>query len=162
MTREDLVELEAIKRLKYRYCRLLDRKQWDEMAECFLPDATAAYGDGKYSFEGRDAILGFLRDALGATMLTNHQVSQPEIELTSATTATGTWALRDHVIETKHGLTIEGAAFYDDEYVKVDGAWRIRHTGYKRTYEEIQSREGVPGLRLTADWFATDGRSSLI
>ena len=57
---------------------------------------------------------------------------------------------------------IRGAAFYSDEYVKIDGQWRIKHTGYKRTYEEIQSRDGVPGLRLTADWFNTDGRSSLI
>ena len=51
---------------------------------------------------------------------------------------------------------------YNFTLAKVDGQWRIKHTGYKRTYEEIQSREGVPGLRLTADWFATDGRSSLI
>jgi len=32
MTPQDLVEIEAIKRLKYRYLRCLDLKLWDELA----------------------------------------------------------------------------------------------------------------------------------
>ncbi len=63
------------------------------------------------------------------------------------------------MIETRAGVTIRGAAFYHDEYVKVGGAWKIRFTGYKRTYEEVESRRDRPGLRLTASWFETDGRS---
>jgi len=53
----DLHELEAIKRLKYKYMRCLDQKRWEEMAECFTEDATAAYSGGKYSFQGKKAIL---------------------------------------------------------------------------------------------------------
>ena len=59
-------------------------------------------------------------------------------------------------------MTIHGASFYEDRYAKVDGEWRIRSTGYKRTYEEIWPRASVKGLRITADFWATDGRSSLI
>ena len=44
-------------------------------------------------------------------------------------------------------LTIRGCSFYDDEYVKQDGAWRIRRTGYKRVFEEIQPRGNVEGLQ---------------
>jgi hypothetical protein len=65
------------------------------------------------------------------------------------------------VIEQKWGITIRGAAFYHDEYVKEGGGWRIRRTGYKRTYEEVQPRKDVPGLRLTASWWGTGGRSEL-
>ena len=98
----DLQEIEAIKRLKYKYLRCLDEKRWDEMAECFTADATSAYGDGQYSFAGRDNIMQFLRDALGGhTIISSHRVQQPEIDLTSATTATGVWALDDTVIETQ-------------------------------------------------------------
>ena len=94
VTPEDLVEIEAIKRLKYRYVRLLDLKEFDEMAELFLEDATASYSDGTRSFEGRDAILEFLRSALGPrTMVTSHKVHQPEIDLTGPDTATATWGL---------------------------------------------------------------------
>jgi len=147
----DLHELEAIQRLKYKYLRCLDQKRWEEIATCFTEDATCSYSGGKYSFQGRDAIVDFLRKAMGApSFLSSHRVHHPEIEFTSATTATGVWALEDVVIETRAQITIRGAAFYHDEYVKKDGAWRIRSTGYERTYEETESRVDRPGLRLTA------------
>jgi len=148
----DLQELEAIKRLKYKYLRCLDEKLWDELAGCFTADATAAYSDGKLAFTGRDAIMKFLRDALGpASMISSHRVHHPEIDLTSPTTATGTWALEDVVIETKANITIRGAAFYRDQYVKQDGAWLIKSTGYTRTFEEMVSRADTPSLKLTAN-----------
>ena len=37
-----LEDIEAIKRLKYKYWRCLDTKSWDEMEECFVDDATAS------------------------------------------------------------------------------------------------------------------------
>jgi len=151
----DLQEIEAIKRLKYVYLRCLDEKRWAEMAECFTADATAAYGDGQYSFAGRDAIMQFLRDALGGTnMITSHRVQQPEIDLTSATTATGTWALDDTVIETSSNTVIRGAAFYHDEYVKLGDQWKIKATGYRRLFEERFSRSDTPSWRLTANRWA--------
>jgi hypothetical protein len=147
----DLQELEAIKRLKYRYMRCVDQKRWDELAECFVPEATCAYADGQLSYRGRDAILGFLRGAMDRPgFYSSHRVTQPEIELTSPSTASGVWALEDTILDVGLGLTIRGAGFYRDEYVKRDGAWRIRSTGYERTYEETESRADRPGLRLTA------------
>ena len=146
----DLHELEAIKRLKYKYLRCLDQKLWDEIGTCFTPDASCSYSGGKYAFDGRDAIVDFLRKAMGApSFYSSHRVHHPEIEFTSETTARATWALEDEVIETKAQITIRGAAFYHDEYVKVGGAWLIRSTGYQRTFEEMESRKDRPSLRLT-------------
>ena len=148
MTPDDLVELDAIKRLKYRYVRLIDTKGWDELETLFVPDATATYSDGRYSFEGRDAIMAFLRESMASTnMLTSHKVHQPEIEI-AGDTATATWALEDVVIHLDYNLRISGAAFYADRYVKVDGAWKIEHTGYERIYEEMQPR--ADDIKLTA------------
>ena len=162
MTPEDLVEIEQIKRLKYKYLRCLDQKLWDEMAECFVPEATAAYSGGKYSYDGRDAILEFLVKSMGEdSFLSSHRVHHPEIELHGRNSARGVWALEDVVIDTKWQISIRGAAFYTDDYVKRDGVWRILHTGYRRTYEEIQPRKDVPGLKLTASWWGTDGKSEL-
>ena len=159
---DDLIEIEAIKRLKYRYIRCLDQKLWDEMGTCFTDDAVALYSGGKYRYDGRDAILEFLSRSMGAdTFHSSHRVHQPEIDLTSATTATGTWAMDDVVVMTDWELTVRGAAFYTDEYVKVDGDWKIALTGYKRTYEELQPRAPVEGLTLTASWWTTGGVSSI-
>jgi uncharacterized protein (TIGR02246 family) len=151
MTPDDLVELEAIKRLKYRYVRLIDLKEWDELATLFTPDATATYSDGKYSFEGRDAIMTFLVEAMASNnMLTSHKVHQPEIEV-SGDTATATWALEDVVIHLDYNMRISGAAFYTDTYVKVGGEWLINHTGYERIYEEMEPRREE--TKLTARKF---------
>jgi hypothetical protein len=160
VTPEQLVELAQIERLKYRYVRCLDLKLFDEIGECFVEDATASYGGGAYTFEGRAAIVDFLRRSMGSTaMLTSHKVHHPEIDITGPDTATGMWALDDTVLLTDLGLTVRGAAYYTDEYVRSDGAWRLRHTGYKRVYEELVPRPA--DATLTASWWDTDGRSTL-
>jgi bile-acid 7alpha-dehydratase len=151
----DLQEIEAIKRLKYKYFRCLDTKLWDEMRECFTEDATAAYASGKYSFQGREQILKFLIDAMNRpTVLSAHHGHHPEIELTGTTTAVGVWALADTFIDLQAGITIRGAAYYRDEYVKVGGQWKIKSTGYDRTFEEFESRADIPSLQITENRFA--------
>ena len=143
MDLNDLIELEAIRRLKYRYMRCVDLKLFDELAACFSEDATVSYNDGQWASSGRDAIIELLRGGLGPEVLSSHTVHHPEIDLTSATTATGIWALQDHVFNRRHGTHLHGAAFYADEYVKVDGRWLISHTSYTRTFEH---RTGVEPL----------------
>jgi hypothetical protein len=161
MTPEDLVEIEAIKRVKYKYVRCLDQKLWDEIADCFTDDAVASYSGGKYHYNGRDEIIGFLTRTMGdETFLSSHRLHHPEIDLTGPDTAVGIWALEDVVLVGAFGVTVRGAAFYTDEYVKVDGQWRISRTGYKRSYEEIEPLDR-PGRKLTASWWGTDGQSEL-
>ncbi|MCA1727519.1 MAG: nuclear transport factor 2 family protein [Actinobacteria bacterium] len=161
MTPEDLVEHEAIKRLKYRYARTLDQKDWEGVAGCFTEDATASYGGGKQRLEGREAIMRFLKSALETkTMISSHTVGQPEIELTGPDTATATWALQDLVIDTSRDFTVRGASFYSDAYAKVDGEWKLTHTSYKRVFEELSRRPA--DIKLTASWHGTGGRSELI
>jgi hypothetical protein len=146
----DLQEIEAIKRLKYRYMRCIDEKRWDELAECFAENAKVSYSGGKYAFAGRDAIMKFLVESMDrGSFLSSHRIGQPEIDLTGETTATGIWALEDTVIDTHFEITLRGAAFYRDEYVKIGGQWKIQSTGYERTFEEIESRKEKPGLTLT-------------
>jgi hypothetical protein len=144
-------DLEAIKRLKHKYQRCIDTKQWTELRECFTEDATAAYSGGKFSFGSRDSILQFLEGAMGAdTFHSCHAVSQPEIDFIDEHTATGRWCLQDTVIDTNFDMMIQGAAFYDDEYRKGDdGVWRISKTGYERTYEQMLPRKSIEGLTLT-------------
>lgn len=162
LTPEDLVEIELIKQLKYRYARCLDQKLWDEMPELFVEDAVAEYSAGKYRHEGRDAIVGWIAESMASEgFLSSHRMHHPEIRLTGPDTAEGTWALEDTVVHTDYDLTIQGAAFYEDRYRKVDGEWRIEHTGYKRTYEELFPRASIEGLRVTASWWGTGGASEL-
>ena len=159
----DLIDIEAIKRVKYRYLRCIDQKLWDDLVDVLTEDCTAAYSGGKYSYDGRDAIIEFLRTSMGSQdFLSSHRCHHPEIDLTGADSATGVWALEDTVIMKEWDLTIRGAAFYTDTYRRTPAGWRIAHTGYKRTYEEIWPRAAIQGLRLSADFWATGGRSDLV
>jgi hypothetical protein len=162
MELEEFLEIEEIKRLKYKYMRCVDKKLWKEMEEVFIPEATVAYSAGRYSYEGRDAIIDWLkqgmdRDAFHST----HSVHQPEINLLGADRAVGTWKIEDIVIDVEYDITISGAAFYEDRYVKRDGRWLIEHTGYERIFEQIQSRKDTPSLKLTASMWTTGGASEI-
>jgi bile-acid 7alpha-dehydratase len=151
-------DIEAIKRLKYRYFRCLDSKLWDELAQCFAEDATTSYSGGKYAFQGRDAIMKFLKEGLGPTMISMHHGHHPEIEITGRTTATGIWALHDYVIVTQSNVSLRGASFYHDEYLKVRGQWKIKHTGYDRVFEEMWDRGETKSLKITRSMFAPPGK----
>lgn len=158
----DLLEIEEIKRVKYKYMRCVDKKLWKEMEEVFIPEATAAYSAGHYTYESRDAIIAWLKKSMERDSLhTTHSLHQPEIELQGNDRATGVWKLEDIVVDVEFEVTISGAAFYDDRYVKRDGRWLIEHTGYERIFEQIVSRKDTPSLKLTASMWTTGGASRI-
>lgn len=135
----------AIQRLKYRYVRLLDTKQWDEFATCFAPDATADYNG--LSFGDPEALVDYMRSNLGEGVLTMHNVHHPEIDV-DGDTATGTWYLHDKVIVDAFRFGLEGAAIYSDRYVRTSDGWRIQHTEYARTYELTWNLDDPAGIKV--------------
>ena len=148
-----LEDVQAIQRLKYRYLRSLDTKRWDELAETLAEDATTAYSDGQLRFQGREAIVAFLRStplAQPEGFIGVHQGSQPEIDLLGPDSARGTWALYNYLIHKGAGQGLRLCAFYHDEYRRIGGEWKIQSTGDQRVFEEVWSRGDLPSLRLTA------------
>lgn len=153
MDRDDLVTYRQLEELKYRYLRALDHKDWDLFASLFTSDATAEYGP-RVSFDGPHAIVAFMRENLGPTMITLHQVHHPELQV-EGDTATGTWSLQDRVIMTEHRLLLDGMSTYRDRYRRgPDGTWRISHTGYERVFEHMVSFDDVPSFHLTYNKWA--------
>lgn len=151
MTNDDLVQIHLIEQLKFRYLRHLDLKQWDDLADCFTPEATATYG-AIPKIDGRDAIIEFLSSSLSSTnMLTSHKAHHPEINLLSNNQANGLWSLEDEVLVLDAAIEIRGCAIYQDEYVLSDTGWLIAHTGYRRIYEDTRPRPIE--ARITAKWW---------
>lgn len=138
-------DVAAIERLKYAYFRTLDLKRWDEFEALFVPEATGAYGD--LTFESRDDLVAYMRGTLTADMITLHQAHHPEIDV-DGDSATGTWYLHDKVFVPAFDVAIEGAAFYEDRYVRTAEGWRIQHTGYRRTFEATWTMSAVPGWKF--------------
>ncbi len=153
-------DVEQISRLKYAYLRHLDCKQWDELGTLLCEDATAAYSGGAYAFEGREAIIGFLRRNLGSeTFHTSHRVHHPEIEV-AGDEARAVWAMDDVNVDPSLDFYLSGAGFYEDRYRREADGWRISHTGYRRSFETVMAMSAAR-MALTASWWSTDARSTL-
>jgi hypothetical protein len=131
-----LLEIEAIKQLKARYCRFLDTKKWDDWRALFADDFVSDTSpSGGKLITGADEFVAFVRGAL-EKQPTVHQVHAPEITVTSDTTATGIWALED-VVRLTPGVNLNGRGHYHETYEKVDGRWLIKTSTLTRLREDF-------------------------
>ncbi|WP_310530062.1 nuclear transport factor 2 family protein [Nocardioides sp.] len=144
MTHQDdlrlLLDLEEIRRLKYAYFRCVDTKDWDGVSACFVPEATASYPAQRCA--DREAILAFLTASLVPDLVTMHHGHHPEISV-DGDEARGTWYLHDRVYAPAHDFALEGAALYEDRYVRSPEGWRMVHTGYERIFEATTTTAGL-------------------
>lgn len=140
-------DVRAIKRLQRAYGYYLDKGLWADLAELFADDAVASYPAGVYV--GRESIrrhlymnvgrgeMGVI--GLGDGRLYNHMSIQPVVHLGPAgETAEGRW--RAFAMFGRYGgSAIWAEGVYEIDYVKDDGAWKIRtldyHAGFAAPYE---------------------------
>ncbi len=133
-------DIEAIRRLKARYFRTLDTKDWNGMRQVFADDVvmdTTQAGGGVVT--GADEFMAFLEETLTGTV-TVHQGHMPEIDVTSETTATGIWALNDIVIW-PNGMRLDGYGHYHENYEKLAGEWRIKTSTLTRLHVDFVMSE---------------------
>jgi hypothetical protein len=144
----DLEAIERIQQLKARYQRCVDTRDLPCLEGVFAPDAEAHFKGGDYDIHlrGWNEIERFYESAFTPTRFGMHHSHHPEIEV-HGDSATGTWYLQDIFINLEDNTTLRGSALYHDEYVKIDGEWRIRYTTYRRLWEEIEPRSDK--IRLT-------------
>jgi hypothetical protein len=138
---ERLLAIEEIKRLKARYFRALDTKDMETYGALFTDDAaidvrgvtdSTAGGEGMQSFDDSAVFVGGKAFAayvgkVAATFSTAHHGHMPEIEILTATTARGIWAMEDHIWfapGSGHRM-MHGYGHYHENYRKVNGVWRI-------------------------------------
>ena len=153
-----LLDLEEIKRLKYRYCRCIDTANIKELAELFTEDGSVRYVGGTYLFEaqGRDKIIEAIGYAFHQEAIAFHHVNHPEIDFVSPTEASGQWYLKDWFLDLRRKIITDGSSLYRDRYVKRDGRWLIQHAGYERIFEIVTPFSEAPNI--TAHWLAKHGR----
>lgn len=135
-------DVEEIKKLKARYFRALDTKDWDLYESVFAPDAlidlTRAGGQ---RFEGRDAFMAYARAM--KILQSVHHGHMPEIELTGTDTASGVWALEDYNIW-EDGSQNHGWGHYLETYARQDGRWRIKTMAL--SYLRVERSFGTPPI----------------
>lgn len=145
---QTLMDIEAVKQLKHAYFRCIDTANFHELATIFHPDVSVHFVGGSYEWklEGRDEYLASLRKAFTREAIGHHNGHHPEIQILSATEATGIWYLSDSMWILNHKFHTTGTAIYWDRYLKVDGRWTIKQTRYERLYEVNRALDENPPL----------------
>jgi hypothetical protein len=143
-------ELEAIRQLKARYCRFLDTKDLEGWRGVFTTDVvvsldmavSTAGADPKMAppIEGADNFVPMVMGSL-ENAPTMHHGHTPATTLTSATTATGIWAMEDWIIF-GDGHELHGAGHYHETYEKRDGNWQIKTLHLTRTILKLSGDDG--------------------
>jgi ketosteroid isomerase-like protein len=133
-----LEDLEAIRRLKARYFRLMDAKDWDAMRGVFTGDAritTPRMGGGSEDLETFMSSLP--RQLTDAT--TVHHGHMPEIVFTGDDGARGIWALFDY-LEWPEGhfpRAYRGYGHYEEHYRREADGWKIERLRLSRLREDV-------------------------
>jgi ketosteroid isomerase-like protein len=116
-----LADLEAIRDLACRYAHCVWQKDVSGAVDLFTEDGEMNTGD-RPPIVGRAALLesykGMLGEAAFQPFVHNHV-----IEL-NGDAATGTCYLDLRAVN--DGQSMIGAGYYEDVYVRVDGAWKFR------------------------------------
>jgi hypothetical protein len=145
-------DIEAIKQLKARFSRANDLKDW-AAARALLADDFTLSTPGGHVTDGADAFITFLSNAIG-DVFTVHTGHFPDVELTSPTTAKGTWLIED-VNQWPNGRELHGYGINEDTFAKVDGEWKLTTTSMRLLGEPFSrptySVQGLAALQAITD-----------
>jgi hypothetical protein len=121
-----LEDIEAIKQLKALYCEICDdNHDPDRIVTIFTADGIWE-GDGIGRAEGTAEIRKLFERFQKAMSYSHHMTMNPRIDV-NGTRATGTWYFFGPFTFRKRNQARWQATRYQEDYVKVDGQWKIRH-----------------------------------
>lgn len=121
-----LEDVEAIKKLKARYCAICDdNHNPDEIVKLFATDGIWE-GDGIGKHQGHAAIRALFQRFQERISFSQHNVMNPIIEV-DGDRARGTWYFLGPFTFRKGNRAMWLAARYEEDYVKVNGEWKFQH-----------------------------------
>jgi len=121
-----LEDIEAIKKLKARYCEICDDDHnQDRIVQIFAEDGiweSKDFGQAKGHAELRKLFKNFAE----RISFSQHNVMNPIIEV-NGNTAKGSWYFLGPFTFRKGNRQMWLAARYEDDYVKINGEWKFKH-----------------------------------
>jgi hypothetical protein len=129
-----LESIEAIRALKARYLVCCDRKDPKGMRACFADGKVHIDYGVVGTFDNADALVKIYTDiACHPHMVEMHHGSNPQIEVLDADHARGTWSLQYGLINTQENTQTQLAGYYEDQYRRDGGVWKITSTRFVAT-----------------------------
>jgi hypothetical protein len=129
-----LEDAEAIRTLKHRYFFCCDRKDPAGMRACFADGAVHIDYGAVGTFDRADALVKVYTEiACHDHMVEMHHGMNPQIEVIDERAARGKWSLHYFLINTRTRGITQLAGYYEDEYRKDSGGWKISKTRFVPT-----------------------------
>jgi hypothetical protein len=120
-----LLDEEAIKKVHLRYCRGVDRMDFDLIRSCYHPDAIDDHGE---FVGGVDAFIEYARENLPSFASTSHCVCNQLVEVDGDHAFAEHYGIAYHRLHAgEDGLEKDWIATirYVDRFERRDGEWRI-------------------------------------
>lgn len=135
MTPAELCDKYAITELLYRYATAVDTKDWNKMTSVFTEDAHLDYSSVGYPPGPRDEVLAQLQNALDRLPMSQHFVTNIEIDLDG------------------DRATVR-AMFYNP--MRLPGMEALTYCGGNYHHEVVRTPDGWKSCRLTEEslWFS--------
>ena len=122
-----LVDVHAVCDLAVRYCSAVDRRDWDLLAEVFVPEATVRMPESVL-MKGADEIVARYKRGLERFDATHHMVTNHEITVEGDSAKHTCLVRAQHVRHNAPGgphFVIGGR--YTDRMVRTEHGWQIEH-----------------------------------
>jgi hypothetical protein len=136
-------DVQEIERLQYVYGFYIDNRMWPEMAALFCDDAPSIEIGRRGRYVGRERVLRFLVEVLGGGrwgLLKNELINHIQLQPVITVAEDGQSArMRSRAIVQGNsppgsGKLLWAEGVYENEYVKENGRWKIRHLGWAPTF----------------------------
>ena len=146
-TMQELIDLEALRRLKARYFFYWDTDDKAGWLSLFAPDGSFQFendvstagqpGHPTEKFSGK--ALARLADGM-PDVQTTHLGHSELLQIISPTEARGIWAMEDIVDNARANRSYHGYGHYYETYRKIDGEWKISTSYLERSRLIITQR----------------------
>ncbi len=122
----NIEDVEAIKKLKARYCAICDDNHDPEKITGLFTSDAVWESEGIGVHQGHAAIRALFQRFQARISFSQHNVMNPIIEV-DGDTASGTWYFLGPFTFRKGNRAMWLAARYEEQYVKIDGQWKFKH-----------------------------------
>ncbi len=151
-----------IEQVLYRYCALVDQRNWEAMGSVFTDDTVGDYNGLEVIGLAKLIEQANANMVTGKLLATQHNISNPRIHI-------NTDGLSAHVVSNYYAVHYGGEEFagqiysmwgeYDDIFIKEGERWRIKHRKYRTSFTQGDDRMVWNGGEVEWDSEAADSLS---
>lgn len=143
-----LEDIEAIKQLKARWWFSCDTRDTASMRACFDEDDFEIDFGFIGRFTNMNAFIEVFESlACHPSHIDMHHGLAPEITILDSHTARGRWRMRFQLLETELKQVQLMSGFYEDQYVKLGGHWKMRKSKYT-LMSNLHLQDSAQGLTI--------------